>query len=312
MPRLAVTIGDPTGIGSEITAKALQRFNAFPGVDFIIVGNIAALKETAAGLKLALPESTHIVYRDIDASHPGDVAYRAIDTAVTMIAHHKADALVTGPISKHNLQQAGHSAHGHTEILETLAQRYFNAPDARAEMLFIYQKFRLLLLTRHIALGDVPQSLAKTGAVARPIKTLIAFLRHRLKIEEPRIAVLAVNPHAGEVGGDEDAKYITPVIHAVNAIGASQLVGPLPADGFFRNFDAQNSGYDAVVAAYHDQGLIPFKILAGYEAVNMTIGLPFIRTSVSHGTAEDIVGKNLAREDSLLAAIRTALATLNS
>ena len=146
--------------------------------------------------------------------------------------------------------------------------------------------------------------------MARPLKSLITFLRHSLDIFEPRIAMLAVNPHAGEVGGDEDKKYIAPVIHAVNGIGASQLVGPLPADGFFRGFDPQNSGYDAVVATYHDQGLIPFKLLAGYEAVNMTIGLPFIRTSVSHGTAEDIVGKNLAREDSLIAAILTAAETV--
>ena len=243
---------------------------------------------------------------------PGEVAYQSIDTAVMMIAGKQVDAMVTGPISKHNLQKAGHADHGHTEILENLARRYFNAPDAHAEMLFIYKKFRLLLLTRHIALADVPLALAKPGAVARPMKTLIAFLRHRLNIEEPRIAMLAVNPHAGEVGGDEDTRYIAPVIHAVNAIGASQLVGPLPADGFFRGFDAQNSRYDAIVAPYHDQGLIPFKLLAGYEAVNMTIGLPFFRTSVSHGTAENIVGRNLAREDSLMAAIQSALDVLSS
>lgn len=312
MPHLAVTIGDPTGIGPEITVKALQRLSMFPTVNFTIIGNLSILDQTAADLGLTLPKSSQVSYHDIKAEQSGHVAYQAIDTAVMMIAKNQADALVTGPISKNNLQQAGYIEHGHTEILETLAQTYFKAPDARAEMLFIYKRFRLLLLTRHIALSDVPSALAKPGAVARPLKTLISFLRHRLNISEPHIAMLALNPHAGEVGGEEDQKYIAPVIHAVNAIGASKLVGPLPADGFFRGFDPQTSSYDAVVASYHDQGLIPFKILAGYEAVNMTIGLPFLRTSVSHGTAENIVGKNMAHDESLIAAIQTALETLSA
>ena len=187
-----------------------------------------------------------------------------------------------------------------------MARRYFDAKDARAEMLFVHKNFRLLLLTRHIPLREVPEQLAKTGAVARPLKTLIAYLRHRLGIFEPRIALLGINPHSGEVGGEEEKKYLMPVIHAVNAIGASKLEGPFAADGFFRGFKADDDRYDAVVAAYHDQGLIPFKMLAGYDAVNVTIGLPFLRTSVSHGTAEDIVGKDLAQEGSLIAALHAA------
>jgi len=146
--------------------------------------------------------------------------------------------------------------------------------------------------------------------VAGPLKTLIAFLRHQVKIDEPRIALLGINPHAGEIGGDEEDKFYAPVIKAVNGIGATRLEGPFAADGFFRGFDAEKPGYDAVVAAYHDQGLIPFKILAGHEAVNVTIGLPFLRTSVSHGTADDIAGKGIAQEDSLIAAIRAALEML--
>jgi 4-hydroxythreonine-4-phosphate dehydrogenase len=227
-----------------------------------------------------------------------------------MIAAKEADALVTGPISKKHLKEAGFEAHGHTEILESLTAKYFPVvTDPKAEMLFVHQNFRLLLLTRHIALKNVPGALAKPGAVAGPLKTLIAYLRHTLKIDEPRIALLGLNPHAGEVGGEEEKKLFTPVINAVNNIGASKLEGPFAADAFFRGFDAQKSGYDAVVAAYHDQGLIPFKILAGYAAVNVTIGLPFIRTSVSHGTAEDIAGKGIAHEDSLIAALHAALDT---
>jgi len=309
MRRLAITIGDPTGIGPEITAKALQRIVDFPGVHCNVIGDIKGLQKTALTLGLTLPHLPSVTYNDISAQQPGDVAYKSIDSAVQLIAAHKVDALVTGPISKKHLQEAGHEAHGHTEILEMFAQSYFDF-SGHAEMLFVNKKFRLLLLTRHLALSEVPRALEKSGAVSRPLKTLIAFLRHQLNISDPRIAILGVNPHAGEIGGDEELKYLQPVIHAVNAIGASTLVGPLPADGFFRGFQPQDSGYDAVVASYHDQGLIPFKIFAGYEAVNVTIGLPFLRTSVSHGTASDIVGQNLAREDSLLAAMRTALDVL--
>ena len=306
MSNLVLTIGDPTGIGSEITAKALQRLAEFPATIFSVIGDIEALKKAAQQLDLTLPESKQTNYLNISAEKSGAVAYQAIDKAAQMLAAGEADALVTGPISKHNLRDAGHEFAGHTEILEDMAKRYFNVPDARAEMLFVYKYLRLLLLTRHIALADVPAALAKTGAVAKPIRTLITHLRQQVGIMDARIAILAVNPHAGEVGGEEEKKYLLPVIHAVNGIGNSQLDGPFAADGFFRSLDPADIKHDAIVAMYHDQGLIPFKMIAGYEAVNVTIGLPFIRTSVSHGTAEDIVGKGIAREDSLIAAIHAA------
>ncbi len=310
MARLALTIGDPTGIGPEITAKALQRLDMFPDLALTVIGSLAALHKAAVQTGAPLPKTSNIDYRDIDADKPGAVAYQSIAQAVAMIAAGEADALVTGPISKKNLTEASHDFPGHTEILEMLARRMFNAPDARAEMLFAYKKFRLLLLTRHIALKDVPAALAQSGAVSRPLKALIRFLRDRAKIDEPRIAILGVNPHAGEIGGEEERKFIMPVIHAVNGIGASRLEGCFPADAFFRGFDPVTTPYDAGVAAYHDQGLIPFKLLAGYEAVNITIGLPFIRTSVGHGTAEDIAGQGIARADSMLAAINTAIELL--
>lgn len=304
---LAITPGDPTGIGPEITVKALQHLAEFPNTNFIIVGSRKALEASAAMLKLPLPENERVRYQPVEAELPGTAAYKAIDVAVRMIAAGEARALVTGPISKTNLRAADYQWPGHTEILEDLARKHFHAKDATAEMLFVYKNFRLLLLTRHVPLAQALKELSVKGAVARPLKTLIAHLRHQLKIEEPHIALLGINPHAGEVGGEEEKKYIMPVVHAVNAVGASKLAGPFAADGFFRGFDPENPGYDAVVAAYHDQGLIPFKILAGHEAVNVTIGLPFLRTSVSHGTAEDIAGKGIASENSLIAAIRTAL-----
>ncbi|MDE1901052.1 MAG: 4-hydroxythreonine-4-phosphate dehydrogenase PdxA [Alphaproteobacteria bacterium] len=308
MPRLALTIGDPLGIGPEITAKSLVRLDSLPDdCAFDVIGSLDALMKAASDIGVTLPQGSRIAYHDITGEKPGDIAYRAIEHAVRQVRDGAAQAIVTGPISKKHLYEAGHAFPGHTEILEHLAHTMSDAQDARAEMLFVYKKFRLLLLTRHIALKDVPEALAKSGAVARPLKILIQFLRHQCGIDMPRIALLGPNPHAGEIAGDEEKRLFMPVIHAVNAIGASQLEGCFAADAFFRDFDAGTTGYDAIVAPYHDQGLIPFKMVAGYEAVNVTIGLPFLRTSVGHGTAEDIAGKGVAREDSLMAAIKEAL-----
>lgn len=300
---LILTPGDPLGIGPEITVKALHRLGA--SVRVVVVGSLRALQDSARQLGVDLPpESDVISYRAVEDDRPGAVAYRSLELAAQMIAKGEGAALVTGPISKRRLHDAGYDFQGHTEILEDFAHKLFGAPNARAEMLFVYKNFRLLLLTRHIALRNVSEALAAPGAVARPLKTLISFLRRQMKIDEPHIALLGVNPHAGELSGDEEEKHLKPVLHAVNAIGASRLEGPFAADAFFRGFDPANPGYDSIVAAYHDQGLIPFKILAGHEAVNVTIGLPFLRASVSHGTADDIAGQGLAREDSLLAAVR--------
>ena len=258
MPHLILTPGDPEGIGPEITVKALQRLGEFPNLSLTVVGSVAALEDAARQLKLPLPQNDAVRYQPIDGTKPGDIAYRAIDVAVRMIAAGEGRALVTGPISKRNLFAAGHKLPGHTEILEKLANKYFDSTEEqkirdlvppkgkrgndnagyRAEMLFVFKKLRLLLLTRHIALNEVPAALAKPGAIAAPLKTLIAFLRHQLHIDTPRIALLGVNPHAGEIGGEEEKKLFAPVIKAVNGIGASELMGPFPADGFFRGFDA--------------------------------------------------------------------------
>jgi 4-hydroxythreonine-4-phosphate dehydrogenase len=224
-----------------------------------------------------------------------------------MIVAHEADALVTGPISKRNLIAARFPFPGHTEILEELTKRYYGIPDAKAEMLFIWKNLRLMLLTRHIALSDVQTALEQTEKVDRSLRILIDFLNRKLGIAKPYFAVLGTNPHAGEIDNVHEKDALIPVIQTLVKAGIASFDGPLAADAFFRDFSVQNNVYDAIVAAYHDQGLIPFKMLAGYEAVNMTIGLPFIRTSVSHGTAEDIFGKGIAREDSLIAALHTAL-----
>lgn len=307
MPHIILTPGDTTGIGPEITVKSLLRLEELPDVRITVVGNLAAIEKAAAKLGAAPPQSDRIAFHNIDGTLPGAISYQSLETAAEMIARGEGEMLVTGPISKRKLHEAGYAFGGHTEILEHLAHRYFKAPDARAEMIFVYKNLRLLLLTRHIALKDVAAALAVPGAVARPVKSLIAYLRHRVGISEPWLAMLGLNPHAGELGdSEEEKKFFLPVIHAVNAIGASHIDGPFAADGFFRGFAVETTPYDAIIACYHDQGLIPFKMLAGFEAVNVTIGLPFLRTSVSHGTAEDIAGQGIAREDSMMAALRLA------
>ncbi len=307
---LALTVGDPTGIGPEITLKALQKLKDFPDIKFVVIGSLKALDATKEVLHLSLPKTPQVTYMGIESDLPGTVAYKSIETAVQLIAKREADGMVTGPISKRNLLVAGLKAHGHTEILEDLARSNFNMPEAKAEMLFVYKKFRLLLLTRHIPLHEVSRVFLKYENISKPVYILLGFLKERLAIVKPKLAILGVNPHAGEVGGYEEKDVLMPLIESLERQGLAECTGPLPADGFFRGLHPQNSGYDAVIAAYHDQGLIPLKLLAGYEAVNVTIGLPFLRTSVSHGTAEDIAGQGIAREDSLLAAIRTAVEIL--
>lgn len=308
---LALTPGDPGGIGPEITVKALQKIGEFPDTKFLVIGSLKALESAAAQLNLPLPKDARVDYHPVEDQLPGRVAYYAIDLAVKKIAGHEADALVTGPISKRNLEAAGHDFPGHTEILEDATRRRFNLPQAKAEMLFVYKNFRLLLLTRHVALREALRLLSSTENISQPLKTLADFLQKGSGIAKPKLAFLGINPHAGETGGHEEETILWPAMESLQKAGTLQCEGPFAADGFFRGFDPLNPGYDAVIAAYHDQGLIPFKILAGFDAVNMTIGLPFIRTSVGHGTAEDIAGKGKAREDGLIAAIRAALQTLN-
>jgi 4-hydroxythreonine-4-phosphate dehydrogenase len=307
MAHLVLTIGDPTGVGPEITAKTLNRLKELPACQLTVIGSLDALRKAAGDLKLSLPQNGQIEYQVIESKLPGTVAYHSVEKAVRMIAAQEADALVTGPISKRNLHASGNHFDGHTEILEELSRHHFGLTDVKAEMLFVFNKLRLLLLTRHIPLHKVPQALARRDKVEQAFSILIGFLHNRLGIAKPRLAILGANPHAGETGGTEEKDVLVPLLEDIQNAGMAECLGPFAADAFFRSLDPQNSGFDAIIAAYHDQGLIPFKMLAGYQAVNVTIGLPFIRTSVSHGTAEDIAGKGIASEESLMAAIRTAL-----
>jgi 4-hydroxy-L-threonine phosphate dehydrogenase PdxA len=298
---IMLTLG--TGIGPELVALWLNTFT--PPVPLHLVGQVAAMQPW-----LTRPLPAHVTCTAL-TGQPGHVAYNAIDYAVKAIASGQARGLLTGPISKQALWQAGYTQYGgHTEILQALANQHWpNTPPYQADMLFVHGPLRLMLLTRHVPLAQVGQTLTVTG-VTQTLTGLVHWLQHHAGIACPAIALLGVNPHAGEIGGQEETQVLAPAREAVMAATGCTISKPLSADAFFRGFNAQAPQWDTVAACYHDQGLIPFKLLAGWQAVNVTTGLPFIRTSVSHGTADDLVGKGTVNTQSLQAAWDTLLQIL--
>lgn len=310
---ICLTIGDPTGIGPEITAKFLQRAALFsPGQEIVVFGDIENLARTAESLKLDLPEDGRFRYEDLQSrgfgaarKQPGEIAYDSLIAATTEIHQGKGEVLVTGPISKLHLEEAGIPFSGHTEILQQQARKLYQAPY-QSDMLFLYRQFRMLLLTRHVALRKVSETLSIKG-VTHSLNNLAEFFQQHCAIQSPRLCILGVNPHAGEIDGDEEERILKPALKLVSQKYGFGIEPPKAADAAFRYFDVNNLQYDAFVAAYHDQGLIPFKMVAGLSAVNVTIGLPFLRTSVSHGTAHDIAGQGVADPSSLVAAYDTAV-----
>jgi 4-hydroxythreonine-4-phosphate dehydrogenase len=315
---VCLTIGDPTGIGPEITAKFLQTLSLGElSHPLWVIGDVPELFRQAEALQITLPEaSTQVRYVDIQSPSgealpktPGQIAYDSLQTAVQAIHANEASILVTGPISKENLQAADIEFSGHTEILQHLARQAYQKPY-QSDMLFLYQNFRMLLLTRHVALKKVSEALSIRG-VSQSLGNLAHFLKAQCRIAQPNLCILGVNPHAGELDGDEEERILKPALRQVSEKYAFPIEAPIAADAAFRHFNLQKLPYDAYVAAYHDQGLIPFKMVAGLEAVNVTIGLPFLRTSVSHGTAPDIVGQGIADPISLITAYWTALSLLS-
>ena len=305
---IALCVGDPSGIGPEITVKLLNQPEVWKTGPLWIVGSYRALEKAAQQCGLPLPsESDSLHYWDIPglANTPaecGELAYQGILEAVMLVAHTVVSGIVTGPISKANLWAAGHRYGGHTELLETLSQAFFPEQAASAEMLFLYKQYRTILLTRHIPLREVSHRLTAQSA-EQTIRTFAHCLKQGLDIQQPRLAIMGVNPHAEEIGGEEERHILRPAMEAINASGLAQCEGPFAADALMRGVSVEFPTYDGYVATYHDQGLIPVKLLGGLEAVNVTIGLPFLRTSVSHGMASDIVGQNKADARSLVASI---------
>jgi 4-hydroxythreonine-4-phosphate dehydrogenase len=311
---LAVTMGDPAGIGPEVALKALTLPAVRRAVAPILVGDPAVWHETARRLKLpfgagdvsvvstsALAERYRVPGKPrtkAAATACGDAAHAAIIEAVALVRQGRAAGIVTAPISKAHLVAAGHDYPGHTELLAHLSG------DVPVRMMMVGGALRVVLVTIHMALRDVPLKLTEAG-VAETIAITVDSLRRRFRIRRPRIAVTGLNPHAGEDGlfGDEDLRIIAPAVRRARRRGID-AVGPLAADGVFPY--AERGDYDAVVAMYHDQGLAPFKLLHFADGVNFTAGLPVIRTSPDHGTAHDIAGQAKADPSSMIAALRMA------
>ncbi|MEJ6781529.1 4-hydroxythreonine-4-phosphate dehydrogenase PdxA [Aminobacter sp. Piv2-1] len=322
---LALTVGDPSGIGPEIAVAAWRLRNDVDVPAFYLLADPALVAARAARLGLALKIAetdpagaaghfastlpvVPLAAKLIDA--PGQPDSRnatgiveAIDRAVADTFEGRAAAVVTCPIAKKPLYDAGFRFPGHTEYLAHLAAQKLGR-NVTPVMMLAGPELRAVPVTIHIALSEVPKALTR-DAIVETARITARDLRQRFGIAYPRIAVSGLNPHAGEGGamGREDEDVIRPAIAALKAEGIGAF-GPLPADTMFHA--RARAGYDAAICMYHDQALIPAKALAFDETVNVTLGLPFIRTSPDHGTAFDIAGKGVARPDSLIAALKLA------
>ena len=318
---LALTVGDPSGIGPEIAIEAwrLRETRAVP--PFYLLADPALIERRAADVPLQIVEpgaarETFAVALPVVplanrlSDKPG-VPLRenaagiveAIDRAVGDTLAGRAAALVTCPIAKKPLYEAGFRFPGHTEYLAHLAEAHLGAV-AFPVMMLAGPDLRAVPVTIHIALSEVPRRLTR-DLILTTARITAHDLRTRFGIARPRLALAGLNPHAGESGamGAEDEAIIRPAVEALKAEGIDAF-GPLPADTMFH--PRARAGYDAAICMYHDQALIPAKALAFDETVNVTLGLPFIRTSPDHGTAFDIAGKGEARPDSLIAALKLA------
>jgi len=295
---LVITQGDPRGVGLELLLQLAAQGVILPHDR--IFADPAALRARAQGLSTPWAQPGWQALQSRVEGHEGLRQTEALERGVDAVLQSPGTALVTAPIDKKACQDEGFTFPGHTEYL---AHR---AGDCEVAMLMAGPRLRVVLSTIHIPLAEVPRRL-DAAAVVRAGRLLAEGLRDRFGIEQPRIAVLGLNPHAGERGmlGDEEQTVIAP---AVATLRASQhhatFSDPLPADtAFAAHYEGH---YDGVVAMYHDQGLGPFKLLHFHDGVNVTLGLPFVRTSPDHGTALDIAGTGTANPASMRAAIELA------
>jgi 4-hydroxythreonine-4-phosphate dehydrogenase len=323
---LALTLGEPAGIGPDITLKAWQRRGSDNLPVFYLAGDAAYLMARARTLGMACavksidaPQQAATVFASAlpvldtgtaataragepDAASAA-AAIAAIRRAVADVQAGDAAAVVTNPIAKSVLYQAGFAHPGHTEFLAALAHAH-GAPGARPVMLLWSPDLAVVPVTIHMALRDALAALTR-DAIIDTCRIVARDLRARFGIAAPRLVVAGLNPHAGEGGalGSEDRDIIAPAVATLRAESVD-VRGPLPADTLFHA--AMRATYDCAVCMYHDQALIPVKTLAFHEAVNVTLGLPFVRTSPDHGTAFDIAGTGRADPSSLIAALKLA------
>lgn len=303
--KIAITTGDPNGIGTEITIKALKKLD-LPADKILLVSNRKVLNFYGKLDKdyeiIEIPFNSEI-HAGMVTKEGGEFSFQSLKKVCEM--HPKA--IVTAPVAKNALHLAGHIFNGQTEILE----HYLSHDGQKAEMLFVAGNFKVLLLTRHCALKEVTIS---KDFVANKILNLKKFFKEHYQIQNPKFALCGFNPHSGEDGilGREEIEILHPVVAELRKLGVD-ISDPLPADTLFvkaaKDYlsKAQQPTYDGYIANYHDQGLIPIKTVAGDSTVNMTIGLDIIRTSPGHGTAFDIAGKDIADENGMIAAIKEVL-----
>lgn len=287
MPRpIAITVGDPRGIGPEIIAKAFASEATAALGPFVLVG--------PTGVGLPVDHAVGSWSPAASAAHAGRLAGAAIQRATQLALAGEVSGIVTAPIDKAALLAGGYDYPGHTEMLSDLT-------GARVAMMLASDRLRVVLATTHIALRDVPRAVTRE-AILQAAEVTRTGLSQWFGIDEPRIALCALNPHAGDGGrfGTEDDDLLAPVAREAG------IVGPFPADTVFVR--AMRGAYDAVIAPYHDVGMTAIKVASFGHAVNVTLGLPFPRTSPDHGTALDIAGQGIADPGSMMAAMRLCAA----
>jgi 4-hydroxythreonine-4-phosphate dehydrogenase len=320
-PLLVITMGDPAGIGPEIIAKVIDSGEIFPLCRPIVVGDAGVMSKLIGDMRLSVtvrsiasPTEADpgtgkvdvIDLHNVDISKhswgkpnvsSGKATVEYVKRAAAIAIDHSADAIVTAPINKEMMNAAGFNYGGHTELLADITG------SKEYGMMFVGGGLRIILATTHLALKDVARAITR-GTVLKSLRLANKAMKY-FGIEIPRIGVAALNPHAGEGGlfGSEEWDEILPAVIMAREEGI-HASDPIPADTLF--YKARNNYYDLVVAMYHDQGLAPLKMLAFGNAVNVTVGLPIIRTSVDHGTAYDIAGKGCADPTSLLEAVKLA------
>jgi len=306
-PTIGITMGDPSGIGPEIILKSLFCSEIQSICSPVIYGDAEILNEAKklTGIKneLKIISVTNLDKNDLSIGNPsvkgGEASILYIREAVKQALEGIIDAIVTAPISKESIHLAGSIYPGHTEMLKDLT-------GARnVAMLFEGGDFRVVLVTIHCALSEVPKLITQ-DRVFDAIELTHNSLVELFNIPNPKIVVCGLNPHAGESGifGNEEIEHIIPAVRKAKDLGID-VTGPLPADTIF--YRARQGIWDAVITMYHDQGLIPFKMLSFDDGVNVTLGLPIIRTSPDHGTAFDIAWRGKANPSSMIAAIKVAV-----
>ena len=291
VPRIALTTGDPHGIGPEVLVRALAADHPQP-FEPLVFGPLDAVERAAEQLDLA-PPKVHGTGGDLPE-------WEALEAGIAACLGGECAALVTGPIHKRRMMDGGFPFVGHTELLAARA-----GGDDGVVMAFVGGRLRVALLTTHLPLARVPAAIDADGVV-RVARIFSAGLATHFGLARPRLALCGLNPHAGEGGrlGHEDGEVLAPAVERARAEGID-LVGPLPADTLFARATAGH--HDGVIACYHDQGLTAVKAVDFGRSVNITLGLPFVRTSPDHGTAYDIEGRGQADPASMIAAVQMAV-----